>query len=509
MKFNWKRERIWFAAMGMALAAAGFFRYNTQGEMTRLNEGLLIGGGVLVLIALVLSYREIGGFFGHRSTKLGTNTAVLTLLVVAILGLVNFFGYRHDKSLDLTTEGLYSLSNQTHRVLGNLHENIQLILFAKNTDQRFQDLAQAYQTINPRVHYETVDPQEHPEVARQYNVTELNKTIVTNGTRTETIDNDDEQDLTNAILKLTRNTVKTVCFVSGHGERPITGDGADTYSGMVQDLSAEGYIAKDVNLVSADTVPAECSALVDAGPKEALFPQETQIIAKYLDNGGKVLFLLDPETDPKIDNVLNQWNVKLGSNVVVDASGVGRLFNMGPGAPMVVTYGDSPITKNFNGTMTFFPLARTVSIANKSSQQPSEVELLKTSERTFTVPNLNTREVHFDPATDQAGPLVLGVTAEQTEGSGDGAKKARLVVIGNSAFATNQWAGLQRNGDLFLNTIHWLSEDEDLISIRPKLPTARRVIITDTQQSELYWSTIILLPAFVMISGVVLWIRRR
>jgi len=159
--------------------------------------------------------------------------------------------------------------------------------------------------------------------------------------------------------------------------------------------------------------------------------------------------------------------------------------------------------------MTFFNLARTVSIKDKSKSDPDATELLKTSPRSFTVPNLKTNEVRYDPAKDQAGPLSLGVAAERKSGTGASSKDARLVVIGNSAFATNQWSGLQRNGDLFVNTINWLAQDEDLISVRPKNPSNRRVILTETQQRELLLTSLFLLPGLVLLSGAVIWFKRR
>jgi ABC-type uncharacterized transport system involved in gliding motility auxiliary subunit len=176
--------------------------------------------------------------------------------------------------------------------------------------------------------------------------------------------------------------------------------------------------------------------------------------------------------------------------------------------PLVVDYGESPITRSFSGSMTFFPLARTVSIADKNKSVPEDVELLKTSARSFTIPNLNVKEVQFDPKT--AGPLSLGVSAERKNPPGEnGPKGGHLVVIGNSEFAANKWAGLQRNGDLFMNTVNWLAQDVDLISIRPKSPTNRRVTFTETQQRELTWFSLLLLPGIVILSGVYIWWKRR
>lgn len=509
MKLDWKQERRWLAFFGLALAAVGFFRYSTQGELTRLSEILMIGGGVLFLAGLALSYREIVSFFSIRSSQLGANAITITLLVLGVLGLVNYLGYRHKKRLDVTTEKLYTLSDQSKRAVSGLKKDVDIIRFAKEPDTTFKDLATEYVNAGTHVHYRDVDPQQRPEVARQYNVTHMNDIVVSSGTHNETLSGTGEQDVTNAIIKVTRDAVKNICFVEGHGEKAISSGEADGLEGDDKALKSEGYQTKTVNLVSSGQVPADCNVLVDAGPKQSLFPQEAGFISKYLDSGGRALLLLDPETDPKVESVLDAWNIALGSNVVIDASGVGRLFGTGPAVPLVVDYGANPIVQNFTGTMTFFNLARTVSVKDKGKSDPQLTELLKTSPRSFTVPNLKTKEVRYDPAKDQAGPLSLGVAAERSATGGDASKKARLVVIGNSAFATNQWAGLQRNGDLFVNTINWLAQDEDLISVRPKNPTNRRVILTETQQRELFFASMIFLPGLVIISGAVIWFRRR
>jgi ABC-type uncharacterized transport system involved in gliding motility auxiliary subunit len=226
------------------------------------------------------------------------------------------------------------------------------------------------------------------------------------------------------------------------------------------------------------------------------------MVHKYLDAGGKVLVEEDPETDPKFDDMYQAWNIAVGNNIVVDASGVGRLIGTGPETPLVLEYGDSPITKNLQGGMTFFHLARTVSVADKSKNDSQGVELLKTSDRTFTIPKLE-KEVKFDPKT--AGPLSLGVAASRRSGE----QSDRLVVLGDSDFAENQWIGLQRNGDLFFNAIDWLAQDESLISIRPKSSTNRRITLSEGQVAILRWIELILLPGLVIVLGISIWWKRR
>jgi ABC-type uncharacterized transport system involved in gliding motility auxiliary subunit len=509
MKWNRHEVAQFCAVLGAAFLLSGYIRYSIQGAWLTLNKSLLIGGGVLLLAGIVLGFDRLIGFFSQRSSKLGTNTAILSLAVLVILGIANFVGYRHHKRFDLTSEKLYTLSDQTKKVVSGLKNDIAVIHFSKTPDTQLNDLMTEYRSVSPHIKFQNIDPQEKPEVAKQYNVARMGDTVISSGARTEHIDSGfrsqvSEEDITSTILKLIRDSVKTACFVTGHGEKSLTDTGEDGYSIADAGMKKESYATKTINLVNESGVPADCNILVIAGPKQSYFPQETAFISKYLDGGGKALILVDPETDPKLDDIFTAWNIKVGQDVVIDASGLGRLLGAGPAIPMVADYGSSPITKGFEGSMTFFPLARTVSAIEKGKPDPQTIELLKTSQRSFTIPNLKQKEIRYDPKTDTMGPLSLGVSASKS-----GEKGARLVVIGDSDFASNKVNTMQRNGDLFYNTINWLAQDENLISIRPKSITNRRVTLTEGQASGLRWLDMIFLPGLVIISGIYIWWKRR
>jgi len=506
---KWTRNQLaeFVGTIGILAILGGYAVYNYQSERRLPSEALLIGGGVLLLAAVVLGFEGILNFFSRRSSQLGTNTTILAIGVLAILVLINFASYRHHKRFDLTSEKLYTLSDQTKKIVGGLSQDIHIVRFAKTPDIQLNDLMTEYRNLSPHIKFENVDPTEKPDVAKEYGATRMGDVIVAAGPRHQPLEPAAEgayaeQDVTATIMKVTRNSVKMVCFVTGHGEKSLSESGAQGYASVEDGLRKEGYNTNSINLVKENGVPESCDILVIAGPTQGYFPQEEALVSKYLDAGGKLLIEIDPETDPKLDDIFQSWNINVGKNVVVDASGVGRLFGTGPGTPLVVDYGDSPITKALQGGMTFFELARTVSIADKAKSDPQAIELLKTSERSFWIPKL-VHEVKFDPKT--AGPLSLGVAASRSVGD----KSARLVVIGNSAFPENQWLGLQRNGDLFFNTIDWLGQDENLISIRPKPATARRITLTGGQMAALQWFELLFLPGFVILVGVSIWWKRR
>jgi len=513
---NWDRKETArsLAAVGGACVVAGYLRYSIQAELLRTSEILLVGGGVLLLAAIVIGFEYIVNFFSKRSSQLGTNAIILSVAVIAILVLLNFLSFRHSKRFDLTTDKQFSVSDQTRKIVGGLQRDVTIVRFARPSDstpdsQRFEDLMIEYKHLSPHFKFKDVNPQEKPEVAKEYGAKHIGDVIVASGQQKVNLEGSpeggfSESDVTNTILKATRDTVKTVCFVTGHGEKSLTDSGVDGYAQMAENLKRETYTADSINLVTGG-IPSDCDVVVIAGPTKPFFPQETAIVSKYLDAGGKVLIEVDPETDSKLDTIFQPWNINVGNNVVIDASGMGQLLGAGPEIPLVVQYGDSPITKGLARQMTYFPIARTVSIADKSKPDPEAVELLKTSPQSFTKSKLE-HTVKYDPKTDTLGPLSLGVAASRKVDD----KSARLVVIGDSDFATDQvLGGPGSDGDLFLNTINWLAQDENLISIRPKPETSRHITLTVAQGTALAWIDRFFLPGIVIIVGISIWWKRR
>jgi ABC-type uncharacterized transport system involved in gliding motility auxiliary subunit len=253
-------------------------------------------------------------------------------------------------------------------------------------------------------------------------------------------------------------------------------------------------------------VPSECAALVVAGPKQSVTPPETAMIGKYLDGGGKAMLLLDSETNPQLDDVLKSWNIESADNIVLDVSGVGQMFGAGPEYPVVSEYGSHTITKDFGRTMSVFPLARAIKVTGGAG---GATPLLTTSDNSYAKEKITPgQQIKFEPGKDQKGPLTIGAAASK---SVDGKKEARLVVIGDSDFASNGVFRVQsfRNADLFLNSVNWLAEDEDLISIRPKSVTNRSVTMSESQQRTFLLLSAALMPLAVIGSGIYIWWKRR
>jgi len=484
------------------MALAGYARHTIQELWGWFNISLVAVGLILLVASIVLNFGRIVEYFRGRQGRLGANMALVTVAVIGLIAIANFLGYRHHKRFDLTTEGLYTLSDQTRQVLKNLQKDVTVIKFASTDDPQLADQMAEFRYQSNHISYQRADSQEKPGLARKY-AAKNGETVAAAGDRIERLQQTDEQSLVNAILKVTRDSLKTICFTEGHGEKAL----GDAYSQAEGKLKGENYTTKTVNLTHEKQVPSECAVLVVAGPKTSLFQPEAAMIGLYLDGGGKAMLLLDPETDPQLDEVLKKWTIVLGNDFVLDVSGIGRQVGFGPAAPVVFSYGSHPITERFGRTATIFPEARSVKVADGGGSGINATTLLTTSDASWGETELKPGvEPKFDEGKDTKGPVSLGVAASKSLGD---KKEARLVVIGDSDFASNQAFRQQRNGDLFMNSINWLAQDEDLISIRPKQAANRSITMTPAQQSTFWWLVVALIPLAAIGLGGFIWWKRK
>lgn len=484
--------------------------------------------GVAAILASVFARRgDIRRGLGRRSTRFGANSLTSIVLLLAVLVLVNYLGVRNDVRWDLTSEKLFTLSDQTALVLDGLEEEVQIRAFYSGEDPSVASLLDLYEAGSPRLSYEFVDPDAEPQLASQYEVTvygmssnpltgenfSFGTLILEMAGRRERIEAEadpvGEQEVTNALMKLVRGETKTVYFVEGHGEKgpnDTEGRGLDTAR---RALERAGYVVASVNLVREAGVPQDASVVVWAGPAVEPFPEEVDLVDAYLSGGGSAFIMVDPPPDgASLEDLLDRWSVRAGDNFVVDVSGIGRLLGAGPEVPVVSDYSPThPITGNFS-LMTFFPMVRSITgVPDPEADPPINVTQLVTSgARSWGESDLGSPEVGFSADTDLEGPVSIGVAITRQF---DESRTARLVVLGDSDFAANGFFDLQGNGDLFMNAISWLAEDEGFISIRPREPEDRPLVLTEAQARASYYLSMFLFPGAILLGGIVLWARRR
>jgi ABC-type uncharacterized transport system involved in gliding motility auxiliary subunit len=434
--------------------------------------------------------------------------AVLVLAGIVVLNLV--ISKKYDKSWDLTKTKRYSLSAESIKVVQGLNQPLDLIYFARQEEfQRARDLLSRYERASKKVDVQYVDPDRHPDQARLYGIQTYGTTVVKSGDRKELVSNLTEEDLTNAMVRVLKGGKKNVYFVEGEGERDPNDSGRNGYSELKRALEAENFTVNTLVLAQNPKIPADCAILVVAGPKKDMVAPETQAIADYLEHGGHVMFLVNPETSgPLVDYLEKTLNVKLTRDVVVDTSGIGRLFGASELMPIVAHYDSHPITSEMSNLATLFPFARTVESGSAKDAKATVTPLLETTPASFAPNYTGSTEIRLDPKNAKRGPLTLGVAGTMT-GSSKAGDEGRFVVYGSPDFAINSIIGFNGNKDLFINSLNWLSTQEKFISIRPKPPESTPLSLSARQMSVVLWSTLIALPGLIVLSGVAVWWRRR
>jgi ABC-type uncharacterized transport system involved in gliding motility auxiliary subunit len=467
-----------------------------------------------------------------RQTQYTAYASVYILVVFAVLFAANFLANRYDKSYDSTANKQFSLSDQTIKVAKGLKSDVQVTYFGPQNEFRAaRDTLDRYSSLSPKLHVTYVDPERKPQVAKAAGYRPDSTVIVDSGPRRESAKSLSEEEITGALIRSLKSEERTVCVLSAAGEHSIDDTDAGGYSLFKQLLERDNYKVraetlrpaaasdnKPLTLGQAPTtasleVPKTCTVLVIAGPKNDYPVPIVNALKTYVESGGRALFLLDTplrlgDSDPPAENeellkLLSGWGVTANKDLALDLSGVGQLFRLGPEVPFILAYESHPITEPLTRVPTAYPVSR--SLDTQSAGKATLSKLVATSEASVATTSISARGA-VDPTKGKRGPLTLAVA-----GTLSSSPQGRFVVVGTSHAAQNSIVGSRSlgNRDLMVNTVNWLSSDEDLISIRPKSPEDRPLNMTSRRLNATFWLSVVVFPLAVVGFGFVTWWRRR
>ena len=470
-------------------------------------------------------------FLSSRQTKYTAYAGTYILVILAVLGAINFLANRYDKSYDSTSNKQFSLSDQTVNVVKKLDHDVKITYFDETT--RFpqaKDLLDRYSALSPNLHLDFIDPVKKPQQAKSAGYRRDLSILVENGAKKEEAKSLTEEEVTGAIIRSMKTGERNVCFVSAANEHSITDEAATGYSVMKQLLERDNYKTREINFkaaapepgkplaigqtpaAAAVAVPKDCLAVVVGGP-QLDYPQPIVAALKnYVEGGGHALFMLDNvlrigRGEPTAENkalvdVLSSWGIAPQKDLVLDLSGIGNMFGAGPEIPIILQYEPSPITRPLARVPTAFPVPRSLDV--KSGAKTTAEKLFSTTEDSIAVTEVSANGA-IDPKKGKKGPFTLGASGTYQGTNG------RFVVVGTSQWAENRAMGSRTlgNRDLFMNMINWLTADEDLISIRPKSTEDRPLTMTAQKLNLVFWLSVVIFPLAVVGFGMATWWKRR
>ena len=499
-----------FILAGLALlVTAGWGVVNRQFDLYfRIGLALIVG---LAALGVLLDPQRIRVALAGRQARYGSNAVLVSLAFAGILAVACYLAFTNTQQIDLTEDREYTLATETQLVLAELQQPVTLLGFytpevSQSRDNLRPLLDQYRRSGGEKVSYEFIDPRADPVSADRYGVTRDATIVVVMGDHSEVTASPTEQEITGAIVRLANPEERKVYFLTGHGEHDLESVELEGYSELRDALQSKNYQVAGLNLVSEAEVPADARAVVIAGPKIGLPETEMQPLRDYLARGGALVVLLEPPlaaestgVDALVPYLASAWGVEAREDLVVD------LRSNLPLTAVADQYASHPITERMSNLVSYFPSAR--SLAALDGGQASLTELVLTGANSWGKTNLDSIRngaLDYVAEEDTLGPLTVGMVGE------DGATQARLVVFGDSDFASNAEFYNYANGDLLVNSIDWAARQEALISLTPKQSTPRFVTPPTTQAVGLiFLLTVLVIPGAVIATGVSVWIRRR
>ncbi len=478
-------------------------------------QWLLVGGLIAIGVYAILKPQEIKIAFTGRAMRYGSNAVILSAAVIGIIILLNYLSNRYYKRFDLTDVKRHSLSEQSIHILQTLDQEIEIIGFypqGRNKDE-FEKWLDEYETYTDKLRYQSVDPVLEPGKAEQYNWSGYSGGwIVRRGQMQHQVHTADEQNITSALLQVSRDTRKVLYFLTGHQEHDPNDWEQSGYGDIGQLLQDNNYQLETLNLAITTTVPANAALVIVAGPETPLLEKEKASLTRYLLTGGKALILVDPASETNINDVLASWHVRFDDSLVVDTR---KALGGDALTPVIDQYQFGQITKDL--PMIALPFARPI-IQDKPEPEITFMPLAESSPPLAGAvqswaksdPGALSKdsEMAYVEGTDLPGPLTLIAALEAPAAGSD--EMTRLVLIGDADLVANGVLRQIPNGQfLFLNAVNWLAEEESLIAIAPKANVPHNIYLNTIEQGAVCFGSLIFIPAIILVTGIIVWLKRR
>lgn len=449
---------------------------------------------------------------------------ISAVLFVGVLAMLGWLSTRYSLEADWTAGNRNTLTEASQKQLAAMPDPIRFSIFIYPRSELRQSLEadlRRYQRFKDNIAVEFVDPSTNPQKVRDYNISRAGEVVVEYQNRRENLSATTEQAITTALQRLAYTGERWIVFLEGHGE-PSTSDNQQRgYSQFAQLLRDKGLKVRGLNLATDPTVPDNTAVLVVASPARPLLAGEAKLINDYVQKGGNLLWLADPETPPGLDELARTLGIRWlkGTGIMLESASLG----LPPFVYISTQYPPNPVTQGF-AENALFPLVRGLNYKTDPESESGAgagwnvQPLLSTGKDAWLEAGPLEGELAANPDRgDTVGPLTLGVTltreAKVKVGEGEAAKEEsrpqRVAVIGDSDFLSNGYFGQLGNSGLGLNLAQWLASRDAQLNIDiPKAPD-RSLVIPAWGLYAIYVGFAFLLPAALLGFGVARWVIRR
>ena len=469
--------------------------------------GVLAAGGLLTLaVGAAANWKHVRAWFADPRGVFALNSALATLVLAAILVLVNALTGLRGPRFDWTDAGRNTLAPETVALVEGVSTHIVLKQMGWPRDPAARDLLAAFAARNPRIRIEPVDIDAAPTDARRYGVTRAGSVVVEAGRRFRRVDLVTEPALAAAVLQVSSATEPLVCVAAGEGGHGLADTGPQGLSGLAAVLAASGYRVQALNLLQTD-LPGACAVLLMAGLPGGLPAGAWARVDRFLSGGGRILLAVDPPVDAGVASFLARFGIEAGRGVIIETSGAGRAIGAGPENPLSFSYHDHPVTRGFDERTVF---GRAVPLGIAATEIGRPVPLASPADTAFERLDPMSQAVEFSEGRDRRGPFALAVATSVPRGVRDASlPEPRMIIVGDSDFMANGLVNWPANRTFAVRMVAWLAGVEEAHVVAASERQNRRVALTERRAAWMYVVNLGVLPLLPLVAGLVRLYRSR
>lgn len=433
---------------------------------------------------------------------------VLLLTVIVLLAKVSL---ETNRQFDWTANARHTLSDTSLQLLSELDKDIQIKVFISPEDQyrpAVVELLDRYQAHTDKLVISYIDPAFAPEQVRALNIQQQGEMVISQGEQQQHVFDLSEQSLTNALISVSRQQEQWLVFIEGHGERSLFEQSNSSLTTWAQQLQSQGFKLHAHNLAKTPELPDNTAALVIASPTRDWLAGEVAIITDYLNNGGNLLWLAEPDQSHSLNALAESLGIEFIQGTVMDPNTI-MLGIDDPRFVLISDYANHPVGI---ATANVSLMAEATAIQLAESENTSDWQYLNllNSQPDAWVESTDINQDNllfqqFDEGADMPGPFSLGyvISRQQEQNS------QRIAVIGDGDFVSNAYIGNAANLDLAMALSNWLAHDDKLINIPVKTSVGTQLSLTKNQSIIIGLGFLVVLPLILLATGLGIWWRRR
>ncbi len=442
----------------------------------------------------------------HTHRQLQFQNILFYLLLAIAVFLLSRVAIQTDQYADWTANQRLSLSAASQSLLAQIKDDITIDVFVSPDSEYLPIIKQIlghYQHASPYIKVTYIDPATAPDKVRQWHITRQGELLVSHGSQRTHVMDFSEQSITNALSRVLQTNPDWIIFLTGHGERTPFKSYNFHFSRWGEQLTQKGFKFRALNLIDDKQIPVNTGLLVIASPKQDLLPGEISIINTYIEHGGQVLLMTDPDTGQHLSPITDPLQITLQPGTVIDPNT--QLLGINdPTFVLVNNYANHPVSKAIP-SVTVFPGTVALQSNDKQASSWTITDLLKTQKDTW----IDTDTVHQSPSTHPehtlSGPFTIGYLLEREY---DGHSQ-RIAIIGDSDFVTNRYLGNAGNLDLAMSLINWLMNQDTMITVPAKTTIDQQLTLSKIQSLLIGIGFLFVIPLLLLMIGLIIWNRRR